>query len=334
MFFSKSFNPVIMLVMLTAMLSACGGGGGGGDDGLVYSGKTSKAKIRSGNAPELTGNVVDVYGTVGSFDRSFRADRAAPRPGYVRAAMQRIADIRNNQIIDAIGSSVSARLGYRDVDVDEETACVQGRIRVRGVVDDVDGTGVLTFDFQGCRLGGARIDGEVVARIDAVDFTPPFDLLFTRLKLTFNELRIRDAGVDVSIAGSAKYTLDVVAGEENETIVDLVIADNIEDRMLRIVDLVSVYRFNDLRNPTQLTIEIVSGRVYDSKHGYVNVRSRIVVSFSSIAQEFPDAGEIVLSADGSILAQVLSSTMVRIQVDTDGDTSVYEFDQTLNWTEL
>ncbi len=86
--------------------------------------------------------------------------------------------------------------------------------------------------------------------------------------------------------------------------------------------------------PTTYT-ETISGRVYHSDYGYVDVSTITDLSFDSLDASFPFAGELLLSGANGTLVKVdaLSDTQVNLALSADGD-AIYESWVTLQWLEL
>jgi uncharacterized repeat protein (TIGR01451 family) len=124
-------------------------------------------------------------------------------------------------------------------------------------------------------------------------------------------------------------------GTDTETTTfNLTTTDNISAKTIRTHNLVFVFVYNDIFSPTSYTLTM-TGRVWDSDHGYVDVLTVTPFVFSSISQLFPDSGQIILTGAGnaSIRVTALSSTLLTVELDLDGD-SVYELAVPLKWTDL
>jgi hypothetical protein len=110
-------------------------------------------------------------------------------------------------------------------------------------------------------------------------------------------------------------------GTDTETTTfNLTTTDNISAKTIRTHNLVFVFVYNDIFSPTSYTLTM-TGRVWDSDHGYVDVLTVTPFVFSSISQLFPDSGQIILTGAGnaSIRVTALSSTLLTVELDLDGD---------------
>ena len=338
---SKPGIKIALLLALTAIaLNGCGGSSGGGSDdvgGLSYEGRTGPANVRSGNANDLTDNVVSAYGLV-------RNDNLSLKPAgsdvstYVGNGFAIIDRLRKNLDAKIALSPANPMLASRtDVDLNLNSECDTGKWKVVGYVDEDNETAELTSILDACVIDGDRIDGELkfeVLEINLDSFSAN-DKFALDVRLSFEKLRVRNSEGDVSIGGTTRYKVDLVKNEERQTVIDLIILDNDSGDMLRIVNLVSLYSFDDVNSPGQVTIDIKSGRVFDSRYGYVDVDTPLVTNFASVSQEFPNAGLYELTANGSIIVSVIDANTVRIQADTDNDLgNGYEVDRTISWVDL
>ena len=251
----------LLPVLWLALLGACSSGGGSdGDDEqgntLVYSGKTTPADIEAGNALDITAGVVDLYGIVGDDAlRTSRPAEPASASSFQAYAMTRLKNrvrhFRNHLRVE----SVSAYAAREEIDSTE--ACESGEVRTVGYLEQ-DFTGELTFIFDACQEGPDLLDGAITFRIDSFDQS---SVIETGLFLTFDNLRLRNQEFDVSLGGRTNYTSDISINQRIETIIDLIIKDNVSGITLRVVDLVNVYSFDNIFFPSRVDIEVRSGRV-------------------------------------------------------------------------
>ena len=242
--------------------------------------------------------------------------------------MAQIAIIREKHVGGYMQAALDSGYAAR-TDIDESRPCDKGKLRTSGFLED-DFTGQVTITFDKCKQGKDFLDGALTFRIDRFDLG-----IETRMRLSFTALHVRNNDFDVTLGGDASYSSDTASNKQTEKITDLVIVDNNSGRSLRIVDLVSVYTFDNIFVPRRVTIKIKSGRVYVSRYGYVDVESTVVIDFASIDQSFPDSGVYDLTANGSIRATAQSRTSVLIEADTNDNLGDgYEFTATIDWSDL
>jgi hypothetical protein len=117
--------------------------------------------------------------------------------------------------------------------------------------------------------------------------------------------------------------------------------NNITGKMRKTVNLIIDDVFDDIFSPTTLT-ETLTGRVFHSDHGFVDIDPSSTFVFAPPIQLFPNSGQMLLTGAANSTIGVtaltappaaLPATLVQLQLDTNGDTNV---DNTarLKWTEL
>jgi uncharacterized repeat protein (TIGR01451 family) len=318
---------------------AASGGGGGEDDEqtrLTYSGNTDPAVISESNATRLIGNVLigqtivdastsSVVKSTGSIDTSVRGSGIADLPrrltGRLRAAIQ-----TDSRIVSRV-AGVQAR-----TEVDETEPCdnIGGTLNISGFIDD-DGSGTLTLEFVNCREDGETLDGEISVQINAFDFGffIPVDAIYSSSLIT-----LTSSALNVSLSGSIHSRISLGSSTEHLEITRIVARNNVTGEMIMITDQVSIVEYDNISLPSSLS-ENFSGRIYDSTYGYVDYTTVASVIFSSLAQDYPDGGQLLLTGSSSsgIQVSVISATHAAIDLDLDGDSS-YETAFTLGWPEI
>jgi uncharacterized repeat protein (TIGR01451 family) len=324
------------VALAAGALTSCGGGGGGGDGGgggsagptgLNYSGNSNPAVITTSNAGAITANIVSTgeASSAGSVPSLSVAPPATSDSGMVDLGRRLHSVVRRAAAqpgpLDPRAPGIT-----RAVALDEHVPCDSGEIHIVGTVSD-NGIGTVSVRYIACRTGGTTASGDATMRIDAFDvgvFGPTdYTINFTRLILT-------GAGA-AEISGSTRSRLDIPT--RTETITENVVVQFASGLMTKSENLVYVDVYNDLFNPTSYT-ESVSGRVFHSLHGFVEISTPVPLFFGSLSQEFAQNGQLLLTgANGSsILVTALSPTTVSLGLDIDGggvDRVV-----TLAWTEL
>lgn len=331
-------NPFPILIRIAAgfvlaTLAACGGGGGGGGGGqgaLVYSGNTSQAVVTTINASKLTANVIggdDAASIIVGVSAESGNAGQDPSSGIVDISRRLSGGFR-----DAAGRTKLLSSAQRAalVQIDDTQPCDggNGTIRIFGPIDDVTGTGTVTVIFSSCFLAGVTVNGQATMRIDA------FDLVFgpTDVTMSFARLTLRATGLSLDAGGSLRDQINIATNTETLT-ADLVQLDNNTGLMTQSANLVIISVFNNIFAPTSFTANL-SGRVFDSVHGFVDITTITPAAFGTLNQLFPDSGQVLLAGTNSTaLVTALNSTMVELQLDLDGVGGV---DNTarLKWTEL
>lgn len=322
----------IAAVLLVCALTACGGGGGGdgggggggGSNPLQYSGNTSAAVITTGNAATLVASAVG-----GGTDVAAATSSIAPLGNL--AGSQGQVDI-GRRLIRAVRITVtrpddSPRL--TDVAVDQTDPCPDGgAVRVFGDVSG-GGTGTLNVAYTNCRVAGDAMTGQATMRIDSFNNTLGIPLDYT---ITFGRLSLRGT-TNGDIGGTVRVQSNL--GANSETVTENVVVQFLSNgRMTKSENLVFIDVYNDLFSPSSYT-ESMSGRVFDSVHGFVDIITNTPLVFSTVTQLFPGSGELQLTGGSNrrIRATAGSATVVDLVLDLDSNGS-FEIRARLLWSGL
>ena len=321
------------------VLAACGGGGGGGSSGptpLVYTGSTSPAVITATNASKLAADVVgngDTASTIlGISIESSDATRNRGS-GVIDLALRLNRNIRDT-LLRAGQASAAQRPVNAVIPVDETVSCDgnNGSVRTSGTLND-DSTGTLTVSFNNCLIDSVTLSGSATLRVDAVASPFPAPTDFT---LSFTRLTLRGPGLSLDATGSLRAQLSL--GTTETITADLVSLDNSTNKMTKTEGLKIENVYDNLEMPSFFAAT-VSGKVFDQDHGFVNITTPMPITFGTLSQLFPDGGQLILAGaaigagNRSIRVSALSSTMVWLELDLDGD-DVREITAFLKWTEL
>jgi hypothetical protein len=105
--------------------------------------------------------------------------------------------------------------------------------------------------------------------------------------------------------------------------------------MTRTENLVLVNVYNNIHNPTSIISGTITGRIFDSVHGFVDVITITPLQFASTNQVFPNVGVLRLAGNASgVFVTALSSSRVQIQPDANNDGTPDGFAALLNWIDL
>jgi len=317
-------------------IAASGGGGDGGETSLVYSGNTDPAVITRSNATRLVGNVI-IGQTI--IDSSSAGTARPGTPLDTTATGIGLADFpgrlarRIRAAISAEPGIVSTARGAQartPVDAIEPCDNSGGSIHVTGYIDD-DGTGTLTLDFINCLDGTETLDGAITIQVLAFDFGLfiPVDSIYSASLIT-----LTSPTINVSIALSIHSRISIATNSEQSTVNSIVARNNVTGEMIMITNEVSSVQYDNIFSPSSIS-ENLSGRIYDSTYGYVDFVTLAPLIFSSITQEYPQGGQLLLTGglNSGIRLGVISATHTTIALDLDGDAS-FEITFTLAWTEI
>lgn len=327
------FVLVVVLGLVGTVGSGGGGGGGGGEDGvgpLIYSGNTDPAVITTSNATTFVANII---GSNESADIII-SDRAAQNAKANNFSIATPTQLLKRDLFAMINPRIiisGTRLQtLAAIQVDETESCDSGSVRFSGTLNN-DGTGTVNVSFNNCQEGDSIIDGDATLRVDVYDINYEEIIDGT---MHFSLLRFSDANFDISISGELRVELEIGTNTEITTI-NIDAKNNHSNEMAKIENLVTITNYDYYFMPSSYS-ESISGRIYDSEYGYIDISTDESFSYSNMLLEFADlSGQLTLTGatNTSILVKVLSATLVLVELDLDADT-VYEVSGTLPWTVL
>ncbi len=333
-------------LFVVLLLASCGGGGGGGGTAtLVYSGNTSQAVVTTTNSSKLTANVVGggkaastITGVTGVSAQSSNAAQNSGN-GLVDVSRRLSRDILDIAV-STKGMSSAEQATAVQVDKTQPCDLGNGTVRIFGPLDNVTGTGTVTVIFSNCLNTGVTLNGRATMRIDAFDLG---SFVITDATISFARLTLRATGLSLDVGGSLHNQVNLLTNTGTLTS-DIVQLDNSTGLMTKTANLVLVGMYSpSILTPTSFTATI-SGQVFDSVLGYVDVTTPTLLGFDTVNQPFPSGGQILLTGSGnrSIRATGLPATLVspatlvrlvRLELDLNGD-SVVDNTATLKWADL
>ncbi len=320
---------LIGIAFTLVLLSACGSGGGGSDGEITYSGNVNRAVITTGNAATLVANFMSDATTTGTIATP-RAASTAPSKGTnpVHLAHRLSRHLRETTLLTVAARSAEPGTAAR-IDVDESEPCESGSVRTTGTLDD-DGTGTLTATFDKCRFGGETLNGEVTVRIDVFDIA---SLLITDATFSFSSLSVTNQTFKGSFGGAIRFQVPSGIYSERLT-VNMVARDDTTGVMSKADNLVIVDVY-DLGPGLSPYSETLTGRVFDSVYGFVDIDTLVPSIFNTINQLFPDSGQLLINGADSTNTRitVLSATLVGLELDLDGD-GANQVNAILQWVDL
>ena len=334
---SNKWFRVLLLSSVYALgvlgIVASGGGGGSSDSGLEYVGNTNPAAIDAKNATRLTANTLGFQSvlnlTSGLSSRSDTTELSSqPSLGLPHFSAQLSQKFRNTLRSSINRTSPSVAVQAR-TEIDETDSCDSGSVRITGAIED-NGTGELELDFIKCREGNVTLDGEVVAQIRAFDFGL---LIPTDVTYRFVVLTLTAPGLNASLDGSIRS--EILGNDEFLTISSLIASDNLSDEMFMVQNQGSINFYDDISSPSSYSVFIDKGRIFDSIYGYVDYKTIVLLDFSTMAQSYPDNGQLILIGQGSagILVRPVSNIDTLLDLDLDGN-DLFEFSAYLSWSEV
>lgn len=322
-------------ITVVIALTACGGGGGGGGSTspastpttpVLYTGVTTAAAISPTNASRLAENVVG--GGESSVGRALSGVAiAGPMPLASRSsivdAARGLARATGRLPLRAGASGAVAAAA-----VDQTEQCESGSVRLVGSLND-NGTGSLTITWSNCRDGTVTFNGQITLRVDAYDTANDMILDAT---MTFTRISYRTPTTNWDMSGEFRMQIDIPTRTETATL-NLVFLNNANGEVLKVENLKFVEVDDDVFARTTYT-QVITGRMYDRLHGFVDIQTPTALRFASEDDEFPQAGELLLTGSGAtIRITALSTSLARLTLDLDGNGTADQV-ATLKWTDL
>lgn len=334
-FRSNRFRRLTLAVLgVFGVLSilASGGGGGGGGSGGGYTGSTSAATITTTNAATLISNILNTSDPTGGIvTASARQGASGGQATTSARSLAKRLEVDYQATVTQIQAASSRASPAFKVDETDSCDSGQGTIHYTGTINDTTLTGTLNATYTNCLLDGLTYNGQATLTVTVFDlyYFVPTDFTFTISRLT-----VTGPGVNETLKGSLRDQLNIAGDKETTTFIDLVTTDNVSSKQIKTQNLVFVFVYNNIFSPTSYRLTI-TGRVYDSVYGYVDVSTVVSFFFSSLSQLFPSSGQIILvgASNASIRVTALSSTLLTVELDLDGD-NAYELMAYLRWTDL
>jgi hypothetical protein len=322
-------------LVAVVLLAGCGGGGGGGGGGgsaLVYSGSSSAAVITEGNSARL---VTTIFGSgetaVIAGGASIESTGSARSGSGGLIQLTRLLSVASS---DLLARAEEARATQRAVSgvipIDSTQPCDSGAVRIAGNLED-DRTGILSVSYDNCLLGTETYNGAATLRIDL------FDVGLSRVidhTLDIAILEIRGPGVSQDVSGSRRVRVSGPGGNVETITENLTQRNNLTGKMTRTENFVIVNVYASLSGPSSVT-QTVSGRVFVSVDGFIDVSTSVPLFFSTLDQPFPEIGRMLFvgSTNRAVRLTVRSAEMITLELDLEGD-GLFEGVPILKWTDL
>jgi len=318
----KRYKFIIFSLCLASALAACGGGGGGGSaatgtGGVVYTGATTPAVVTTTNANALAGNALGGAQTTTSLALTGAVQAAQPHAPRVTHLIPVIADK-----IDAITASAvkspAPVVGAAQPVSGTQPCAVSGSVSWSGSIDNVTGSGSLTFTFSQCNDGFATMNGTLSA-------SATVDLLSnatTAATVSFTAFTYTDPYTTVMMGGSFSETLNQTTSTRTFK-ANFVAQDSASGQQMKLQNyqIVQVL-YPSWSTPTNYTVQL-SGRIFDGAYGYVDVSTTSPLVFTTMLDPYPSSGgPVILTGNppSQVTVQPVNATQVQISgVDGNGN---------------
>lgn len=331
----ERFYKIAFLLLVMAALNACSGGGSGDDTSptIAYVGNSNAAVLSTTNASEIIANVIGggssvQPGTPVSFGRIparfSQSDNTHKRvfdlsrwiAGSRELITPRGQDTKNARVLAA--------------SISETQLCNQGAFTVAGTIDDEDGTGKLYMVFDDCVIDGVLTNGPATFDVEKYDFSRSRISAYT---LYFSDLTFIESGIEINVSGNVhSETLGI---NNTETLkFNIVSVNNVTGEQVKSDNLVITIKYDDLFS-LEKKEETITGRVFHSVHGYVDVSTTSPLSYGDDGSLNASSGEVLFAGAGGskIFLNAEPRDLIVVEMDIDGDDLV-DIEAYLKWSDL
>lgn len=326
-------------IALVMFLTACGGGGGSSSSSppasLSYTGSTSPATISVANGSVLASSVLG-----GSSSTNIMTG-VSVSPATHRNMSAYIAEIANaarqapahasTGVVPAAGAVVT-------IPATTVPGTSGGTLTMSGQVDNVIMTGSMTLVFANYSNGVMRMSGTVWMSFSAWDAANSLPLTST---LTFTNVQMTDISSNISNRMDGSFLMQLNVGANTETLtVNAIMEESPSGRQAKLQNFVMTNTYDNVLSPTTVS-EALSGRVFDSQYGYVDVSTVSPMVITNLNTDlYPASGQIVLTgANGTaggatkVRLTAILNLQVQVDIDVDGD-NVYDNSTQYLWANL
>ena len=319
----RGLSPIAFSLILG--LAACGGDGNSGGGSTAGAG---------GGGGSVAGSGIGGGGT------------SAPQPLVYSGATT--AATLSATSTGAIAANVMAAGGVvrtsgliGGASVVQPKACNSGAIRISGAIA-ANGTGDVSVTFDNCRIGSDTLDGPAAMHIAAYDQAKA---AITDATVTFTQTSFSGANGSRELSGTVR--VQVTIPTHTRTLTANIVARDSTGRMAKTENLVIVSNYDNVLVPT-FFMESITGRVFDSEAGYVDVTTQTAdftapwgpLYYATSSQSFPDWGVIVLTgAPGTgtwayrARITAVAVDLAKVEIDTNADGSL-ETRAWLRWADF
>jgi len=321
--FRSIFTGLSMLAIVIGSLSACGGGGGDNDDSTLnfnpnYTGNRDPAALDIDNVLEFVANVLvgrtasDVLPVTVS--RSSNTASTNPLP---LDAPFRIEQLFRHHLNKFSPLQNAKNRSAARVDIDDTLACDSGFALVTGHIED-DSTGLLEFNHRNCRFGEQLVNGVLVIEINNFDLD---DGIILNADFRFSSIQVSNtSGMQVLRGSMNVETILLSPARDVVTISGLSLTNQSSGDQVLLENVTSTYVPDSYFSPSTMTIS-TSGKLYDSRHGYVDFSTTKPLFYGDLFQTAPDSGEMRINTPSgeTILIKVVNEEYIWFGLDSNGN---------------
>jgi hypothetical protein len=209
-------------------------------------------------------------------------------------------------------SSAGSRVMIAAATPDDSQECDSGKIDYYFDLSNITGLGTIVIDYDNCVFDGVTTSGILVEEVLDFDIN---NLVILYATLTFNRLITSFNGISTINSGSIE-----IHDYNNQELVkeNVVYGEMGSDRMIRLDNMVFDQRFEDVIGVGDLT-ETVTGRVYDSAYGYVDITTARPIQYDSALGYIPTDGEVLLAGSNGSAARLEFTGGLNLMISLDSD---------------
>jgi len=295
----------------TILLAACGGGSDGEKtaqeaNSVSYSGFETPAKLTTENSYEFLNKVLLLNNT-----------DALAKSTASSAPAQNISISPAQTMLSKVAAGIKVTDPYQARSVSETDTCSNGgTARTIGNINDSSSTGTLNIVLQNCNNGSGVLNGNlemIVTRSNPNHQQPEV------YELNFDDLSFRVGSTTISLSGNQSYNYT----EGVATTISNILETSSDDKQLLIenftvIDNTLEYLYLDASELRGETGNNISGRIFISDYGYVDVYTNKFVSLVN-TQVLPYSGNLVLKGDSSSLSAKADFSHIQVQLDENGN---------------
>jgi uncharacterized repeat protein (TIGR01451 family) len=320
----------ITLAVLTVLGSGGGGDGGQAPPQLNYVGNVDPAELTPANATRLLAHVISGSALTGEVPTGVVSNSPAvylPTPAQLARQLRGITNFSPPITSEAQHLPVAIAINEQELCYPAGSSESSGSVTYSGTLNDATGTGTVTITYYDCLNGDLFMDGTVVWQIAEAILTPddwyPTDSVFT-----FQVITMSSPVFNILLGGTLR---EVIATDVTQTF-NVVLKDRNTDRMQKTENLVIVTMPQE--SPNYMS-ETMSGRLYDSIDGYVDMTTLQPLMYATFDAVYPASGQILLTcaANARLLATIVSDTVALLELDLDNNNE-YEIDGTIPFAVL
>ena len=319
------FLLVITLAVITTLGSGGGGDGGQASPQLIYVGNVDPAELTPANATRLLAHVVSGNTLTGEVPTGVVSNSPSvylPTPSQLARQLRGITNFPMATNSEVQHLPVAIAINEQELCYPTGSIEPSGSVTYSGTLNDATGTGTVTTTYYDCLNGDLFMDGTVVWQINEAILTPddwyPTDSVFTFQVITMSSLLF-----NIQLGGTLR---EVVATDVTQTF-NVVLKDRNTDHMQKTENLVIVTSPEIYPNYAS---ETMSGRLYDSIDGYVDMTTPQPLVYVTFDAVYPASGQMLLTCAGNarLLATIVSDLAALIELDLDNNNE-YEIDGTI-----